>query len=95
MPVNDTAYGLSGKSSSDPVTAKLWEQRGKWKPDIYLALLLSILLPLMPPEVTLLQPCQPTSDRDCVCLDGIFLMCNMETLIGDKLALKKCFKSFI
>lgn len=81
MPMNDTAYGLSGQSFSDPVsvTAKLWEQRGKWKPDTYLALLVPILLPLTPPKVILVQPCQLSSDRDYVCPDGKFLMCNIDS----------------
>lgn len=81
MPMNDAAYGLSGKSFSDPVsvTAKLWERRGKWKPDTYLALLVPILLPLTPPKVILVQPCQLSSDRDYVCPDGKFLMCDVES----------------
>lgn len=81
MPMNDTAYDLSGKSFSDPVsvTAKLWERRGKWKPDTYLTLLLPVLLPLTPPKVILAQPCQPSSGRDYVCPGGKFLMRNVES----------------
>lgn len=82
MPTGDTTYSLSGKSFSDPVsaTAKLWEQKGKWKPDTYLALLLlPILLALTPPKVILAQLYQLSSDRAYVCLDGKFLMCNVES----------------
>lgn len=82
MSMNDTAYCLSGKSFTDPVSviAKLWEQKGKWKPDTYLALLHPIiLLALTPPKVILVQPCQLSSDRDYVCPDGKFLMCNVES----------------
>jgi len=64
--MNDTSYGLSGKSFSDPfpLTAKLREQTGKWKPDTYMAFLLPILLPLTPSKRILAQLFQQSSDRD-------------------------------